>query len=283
MARQRTSNAAPPAAPLSLQSLGRAGDLGALAHYADAAYYDLTYGARRQDVDHYVRRARELGGPVLEYGAGTGRITLPLARAGLEVTGVELARPMLQACEARLARAPRHLRGRVVLHQGDMRTLRLERRYRLVIAPFNVLLHLYTRQELAELLERVKEHLLPGGRFVFDVSVPQGEDLARDPERRYPAPDVRHPETGQVLGYAERFHYDPLRQLLLVWMEFSPRDGSPPWSVPLTHRQWFPQELEAALHHAGFVDQRWSADFTGEPPDANVDSLVVDCGLAPGP
>jgi hypothetical protein len=187
---------------------------------------------------------------------------------------------MLNRLEARLEREPRHVRPRVTVVHGDMRDVRLDQRFPLIIAPFNALLHLYTWQEATSFLDRVLEHLAPGGSFVFDVSVPHGEDLCRDPERRYSAPKIEHPETGQVLRYAERFEYDRLRQLLLVWMEFTPEDGSPAWSVPLTHRQWFPQELDLLLARAGFGSRRYEGDFGSAPPDRHVDSLVVRARLA---
>ncbi len=266
-------------APLSigLENLGKTGDFGALAHYSDPSYYSLTYGTRCHDVEYYVRRARELGGPVLEYGCGNGRITLPLAKAGLSVVGVELSQPMLTDLQTRLSKGfPKH-RERIELVRGDMREVRLARQFPLVIAPFNVLLHLYEPSDVLAFFARVREHLAPGGRFIFDVSVPQPEDLCRDPDERFEAPRFQHPDTGTWVGYSERFEYDPLRQLLLVWMEFTPEDGSEPWTIPLTHRQFFPRELELLLELGGLGDVRRFADFTDQAPDYDVDSMVIDC------
>lgn len=273
MARPR--RAAPAGTPLSLATLGAAGDYGALAHYADPAYYRKAYGARKHDVDYYVRLARGVAGPVLEYGVGEGRVALPVARAGREVVGVDLSQPMLDALTARLAREPRQVRARVTSQRGDVRTTRLERRFPLVFAPFNLILHLYTFEELGAFLQRVREHLEPDGRFVLDVSVPMPDDLCRDPTRAYTAPAFVDPSSGKRVRYAERFEYDRVRQLLLVWMQFTPEDGSEPWVVPLTHRQWFPEELRALLTLHGFRDLRMTADFSDEPPDQTVDSLVI--------
>lgn len=270
---------APAPPPFSFEELGRAGDLGALAHYADAELYASTYATRRHDVAWYVREARKRGGPVLEYGVGTGRVAVPMARAGLEVVGVDLAATMLEVLEARLAREPPPVRARVTTHRGDLREVRLGRRFPLVTAPFNLFLHLYTWKEARAFLERVREHLADGGTFLFDVSVPQPADLCRDPERRYGAPPVLDPRTGRRCRYHERFRYDPLRQLLLITMEYEPEDGTPGWTVPLTHRQWFPQELLALLDEAGFRSVRLTADFGDRPPDESVDSLVLCCAL----
>ena len=90
----------------TLDELGRAGDAGAQAHYADPAYYEKTYRSRRQDVDYYVKLARLTGGPLLEYGAGNGRIAIPVARAGVDVVAVDLSKAMLDDLRASLEREP---------------------------------------------------------------------------------------------------------------------------------------------------------------------------------
>jgi len=217
-----------------------------------------------------------LGGPVLEYGIGTGRIALPLARAGIAVTGIDRSAPMLSALKRHLAAEPEEVRRRVHLVKGDMRKVRLRRRFPVVLAAFNTILHLAERHEVESFFERVRQHLAPGGRFIFDFSLPHPDYLGADPERRYGTPRFRHPSRGLV-RYGERFDYDPLRQMLHMELEFSPVDGSAGWTVPLTHRQFFPREMEALLHYNGFRDLVWSADFTDAAPEGQVDSLVVSC------
>ncbi|HVJ21450.1 MAG TPA: class I SAM-dependent methyltransferase [Polyangiaceae bacterium] len=263
-----------------IKSFGRAGDAGATGHYDDPLYYTKTYKDRTHDVDYYVKLARRSKGPVLEYGIGNGRVGLAIARAGIKVTGVDLSQPMLDSLAEQLETAPKQLRSRVTFHHGDMRELELGERFPLVIAPFNCVLHLYTRPDMEAFLARVRGHLAPGGRFVFDFSVPHGEDLCRDPEKSFGAPRIRHPTTGELTRYAERFEYDRLRQLLLIQMDFMPEGKSKPWTVPLTHRQYFPREMEALLHYNGFSDIFFTADFTDDPADQHVDSMIVSCSVA---
>ena len=266
-----------------IKQLGRVGDEGATEHYDDPLYYTKTYKDRTQDVDYYVKLARRLKGPVLEYGIGNGRVALPIARAGVEVMGVDLSQPMLDSLDSLLKSSPKQVRARVRSRQGDMRELRLRERFPLVIAPFNCVLHLYDRPDMEAFLARVREHLAPGGRFVFDFSVPQGDDLSRDPDKAFGAPRIKHPTTGELTRYAERFEYDRLRQLLLIKMEFSPEGKTKPWTVPLTHRQYFPREMEALLHYNGFTNIFFTADFTDQAADQHVDSLVVSCTARPAP
>jgi SAM-dependent methyltransferase len=261
----------------SLRDLGAAGDAGATAHYEDPAYYRTTYRSRQQDVDYYLKLGKKARGPVLEYGIGNGRVALPLARAGVEVMGIDLSGAMLDDLKQQLAAEPPEVRARLSWRRGDMRSVRLERRFALVIAPFNTILHLYERRDVERFLARVREHLAPRGQFVFDFSIPHPPDLSLDPERSYGAPRFRHPSTGELTRYSERFEYDGLRQLLLIHMQFRPEGKAAPIDTPLTHRQFFPREMEALLHYNGFRRQTWSADFSDEPPTAGSDSLVVSC------
>ena len=262
---------------MKLKALGRAGDIGATEHYADPLYYTKTYKERTHDVEYYVKLAKRSKGPVLEYGIGNGRVALAVAKAGVHVTGIDLSQPMLDSLAATLKTLPKQVQSRVRFQRGDMRELRLGERFPLVIAPFNCVLHLYTRDDMEQFLARVREHLAPGGSLVFDFSVPHGEDLSRDPDKAYSAPRIRHPTTGELTRYAERFEYDRLRQLLLIKMEFTPEGKSKPWTVPLTHRQYFPREMEALLHYNGFENIFFTADFTDQAADQHVDSLVVSC------
>ncbi len=265
---------------------GRARDLelevGTSAHYEDPAYYEATYLRRTEDVAFYVERARRCGGDVLEVGCGNGRITLPVARAGVSIVGVDLSAAMLGDLRARLRDEPAEVRARVALRRADMRTLRVggarggaARRFRAVFCPFNTLLHLYERVDVERFLARVRAHLEPRGRLILDVSIPEPEELARDPEKAHRVPPFKYPGVGRV-RYAERFDYDRLRQILFVGMEFEPVDGSPPFHTPLAHRQFYPRELEALLHYNGFAIEEQLGDFDG-PTTQTTSTLALVC------
>lgn len=250
---------------------------GAVEHYLDPAYYTKAYGRRVHDVEYYVDLAKRCRGAVLELGAGNGRVTLPVARAGVPITAVDHSAPMLSDLRAQLRDEAAETRARVRIRRGDIRRVRLETRYSLVIAPFNTVLHLYERRDLEAFLKTVRLHLLPGARLVFDFSPPHCPDLSLDPERWYGGPRLRHPSNGQLVRYAERFHYAPMTQILSVWMRFTPADPAAAWEVLLTHRQYFPEEMAALLHYNGFTDQRWTADFGPNLPSSLSQTLVVSC------
>jgi SAM-dependent methyltransferase len=250
-------------------------EAGTLAHYEDPAYYAATYAQRLEDVVYYVELARGAGGPVLEYGAGNGRIAIPIARQGIDVVGVDHSTPMLADLRTRLAAEPADVRARVRVVRGDMRRVRLRRRFPLVLATFNTALHLYSRSDVERFLARVREHLTPRGRFVLDLSIPSPGDLGRPPGRAYHSPRFRHPTTGGIVKNREYFDYDPWRQVLFVAMEFEPVDDpGGAWMTPLAHRQFFPQEWAMLLHYNGFEVERVEGDFCGGPVTRDSDVMV---------
>ncbi|MFI5300876.1 MAG: class I SAM-dependent methyltransferase [Polyangiales bacterium] len=260
------------------KSIDHALRVGSAAHYDDARYYAHAYRDRADDVALYVGKAIERSGPILEYGCGAGRITLPLAHAGADVTGVDASKPMLDELRARLLLEPPHVRARVTVRPGDMRAIALKSRYAQIFCTFNTFLHLYTRDDVERFLSQVCAHLAPGGRFVFDASVPNPIDLARDASKLFRTRPFVHPTLGRRVKYGERFDYESLRQVLHVTMEFEP-EGAPEetFVTPLTHRQFFPAELEALLHYNGLrvVDQQ--DGFTGTPLTATSDAIVWTC------
>lgn len=256
-------------------------EVGARAHYDDPDYYTHTYKKRIDDVQFYVDLGKKIGGPVLEYGAGNGRIALALARHGVSVTGVDHSKEMIRDFRARLKKEDVRVQKRVDLRQGDMRSLQLKKRFPLVLCTFNTALHLYTRDDVERFFARVKEHLKPGGSFVCDLSIPALGDLTRPPGRAYKAPSFTHPSAGRV-RYEEYFDYDSIRQIMFVSMNFDPIDGSGAFSTPLAHRQFFPREWEALLHYNGFRVERVSGDFYGGPLDRTSDVMVWHAKVANG-
>jgi SAM-dependent methyltransferase len=252
---------------------------GTKAHYESAEYYDRAYKQLEDDLFFYVQAAEELDGPVLELGCGTGRITLALARAGLSVTGVDLNPDMLAGAQAKLASASPKVRRRVELRQGDMRSLRLDRRFKLVISPFNAMQHLYTRQDFEGCCATVHHHLMPrAGRFVFDVLLPDVMALNRNPARRYKLGSVYHPRGDKTYLYRESFDYDPLTQVQFIVMHFDdPDDVSGSFDTPLAHRQFFPLELEALVHYNGFEVLERYGDFDKHSINEESESQIYLC------
>ncbi|MEM6961059.1 MAG: class I SAM-dependent methyltransferase [Myxococcota bacterium] len=250
---------------------------GSSAPYQDGAFYDHRYLKRKEDLNFYLRLIERVqADSVLELGVGTGRIATKIAEQGIRIAGVDRMRTMLQRAEERIAQKPAQVQGRLSLHQGDLRSIRLEEKFALVLAPFNVLMHLYRREDFERAMTTVRHHLASSGRFAFDVRMPDFVELNRNPDKIYRSRDVTHPETKHRFHYRERFDYDAVRQIQLVATSLQ-REDSPSVhiSAPLTHRQFFPAELEALLHYNGFELEERYGNFDEDALDNYAESQVI--------
>jgi SAM-dependent methyltransferase len=259
------------------ETLAAALDAGTVEHYRDAALYDHDYGRRREDVRYYRALARQVGGPILELGCGTGRLLVPLLRDGHKVFGVDLAEPMLARLRERIARLSPEARGRATIKRADFRALRLGRRFPLVVCPFNAFMHLYTRSDVERCLASVRAHLAPGGRFVFDVMNPDLRWLSRDPRRYWDRTRYRDPTTGRKMIGSTRIAYDAALQICFLHNRIEAEDGRGRAKVVrLTQRCFYPLELEALLHYNGFAVEKRYGDFGGGAfePDSEEQLLV---------
>jgi SAM-dependent methyltransferase len=247
-------------------------------HYRDAALYDHEYGRRRDDVRYYRELAREHAGPILELGCGTGRLMVPLLRDGHRVTGVDVAETMLTRLRGRIARLGADARARADVERGDFRRVRLGRRFPLVICPFNAFMHLYTRDDVERFLATVRAHLAPGGWFVFDIMNPDLRWLSRDPTRRWARTRFRHPTTGELMYCSTVINYDAALQVCFMDNRYERADGrGRARLVRLTHRHFFPLELEALLHYNGFRLERRDGEFDGSPLEPSSEEQICWC------
>jgi SAM-dependent methyltransferase len=142
-----------------------------------AKYYDGAYAAKQDLVDlpFYLDLAAKSPGPVLEIACGTGRVLIPIARKGIEMHGVDNSRPMLEILKKNLQNETAEVRGRVTLHEGDMREFRLGKQFPLVIIPFRPMQHMHTVEDQIRALKTAAAHLTDDGILAFDVFYPKFE------------------------------------------------------------------------------------------------------------
>ena len=139
-----------------------------------AKHYDAAYSVKEDlvDRDFYLDLANEYGGPVLEFGCGTGRITLPLARQGVDVTGLDASHSMLEVLRAKIAKEHESVRRRTRVIEGDFRTHYLGDQFSLVVIPFRPMQHMYTPEDQLAALQNARKHLADDGVLAFDVFNP---------------------------------------------------------------------------------------------------------------
>lgn len=216
--------------------------------YEDGRHYDGLYGTTGPDVDIFAALAGRACGDVLELACGTGKFLLPIAAAGVRVVGLDCSAAML-AWAAEKARAAGVA---VELHHADMRDFVLPGRFALVFIAGNSFCHLMNHDDARRMLACVRRHLLPGATFVVDVFVPDVRLLARDAAEVFAMGAYEDPDDGMRIEVSGSQRYDASTQTLVIESWRRRPDGDRPQRGELRLRMWFPCELEAALHTAGF-------------------------------
>jgi SAM-dependent methyltransferase len=141
-----------------------------------ADLYDWEHRDFQDDIPLYLGFAGVVSGPVLEAGCGTGRVLVPLARAGHSVTGVDLSAEMLAA--ARILAEREGVADRVELLQADMRELALDRRFGTALVALGSFHHLLTVDDQRDALRGLAASLVSGGLMILDLVNPSPEWLA---------------------------------------------------------------------------------------------------------
>lgn len=233
--------------------------------------YEQQYLDYRDDLHFYLRLVDRLGGPVLELGAGTGRLTVPIARRGVEIVGLELSEKMLEKGQAKLgADLPQ-----AQMVQGDMRTFSLNRQFGLILIPFNALMHLYTLSDQQKALENIARHLLPGGSLVFDVYVPKFglQGVLRHEGETFYTPD------GSRTDVFVLQNIDPIKQVAHTSYFVDTTDASGVLirnHHSLTQRYFTRFELEWMLLASGFQVKHLWGSFQMEPYTEKSAHMVVE-------
>ena len=243
-----------------------------LAYYADGVWYDAEYIHIGGDIPYYSSVAAAAGGPVLELACGTGRLTIPMAQAGADVTGVDLAPGMIERARAKRAELPAADQARLSFEVSDMRSVRLGRRFDAVILAFNTLMHMTRDADLEAVLETVRAHLTPDGLFHLDVHTPHPSVVPRqDSDGRYDPEEMVDPRDRRRYMVSENNRYEARHQINVMRFFYQEVDdrGEPigdERAVTLKLRVIFPRELDLWLRLAGFeLVEEWD-DFDKEHP-----------------
>ena len=235
-----------------------------------ARFYDLEFGEFDADLFMIQQAAARCGSPILELACGTGRVLLPLARQGYQVTGVELSAAMLDV--ARRKAAAEGLTGRITLVQQDMRDLALDGHFTLAFLALNSFVHLLSTDDQLATLGRVHQHLNPGGLLLLDLFNP---DLGRllDFRGQVALDKVKtDPDTGHRLMRFRTETVDLGQQIIhttYIVDEIDAKGHVQRTLFPFFMRYLFRYELELLLRHAGFeVEAIYGSydldEFTGD-------------------
>jgi len=245
-----------------------------------AELYDPVYERLvRRDIEFFIDYSKKANGKTLELGCGTGRVLIPTAQAGCEITGLDFSTFMLAKCREKLASQTKDVQSRVKLIQGDMTNFATGEQYALVTIPFRPFQHLITIEEQKACLTCAWKHLKPGGLFVLDVFHPYIPRLV-DPKYLMEMevdPKIDLPD-GRVLRRTTRvaaFHREEQYNDIEIIHYVKHPDGREErlvHSFPM--RYFYRYEMEHLLTLCGFKIVEFFGDFDRSPFTADSPEMI---------
>jgi len=250
-----------------------------MTEYIDfSEYYDYDHDIKF-DIPFYIEYAHQYQSPILELACGTGRLIIPLAKAGLDIYGVDLSNNMLEVCRKAIHQKP--FEHRVHLFLADMVRFNLPRKdFHLAFIALRSFMHLLSKIDQLDCLQRVYDHLQPQGKFIISVIAPDPEKLAQSPSDVF---TVRHefdlPNGHHVLRKERLVQHDRVNQVRHFEFKFQEFNTAGRLVrervVPLKTRYLFRHELHLLLETVGFQITEVYRDYNKNPFDGTGEMIIV--------
>ncbi|MEH1861784.1 MAG: methyltransferase domain-containing protein [Nostoc sp.] len=234
-------------------------------HY-DGRHYDLMYenfypipNLTKLDLSFLSDIANQYGDPILELCCGTGRIAIPLAEKGWQVTGIDVSESMLEAAKRKSSK--------VKWVKADVRNFEIDEKFSLIIFSANSICHILTMEDLESCFKCVKKHLKPEGRIVIHTfnfyTKASLEDLWNDSPYLYSV--YQDPDAKGTVVVTAVARFDLTEQLCYEKMFFKLVEYQKEFVEEVTYRIYHPNELEALLKYNGFTIERKLGNYEQEP------------------
>jgi len=237
--------------------------------------YDLEHEGDEADVAFYLRLLdRWQPRRVIELAAGSGRVTIPLARAaaarGTQIVGLEREGPMLEEACRKSVELDEETRGCLTFMSGDMRAWRAKEPFDLVIAPCSSLSHLLTLDDQIAAWRCAWQGLREGGRFVVDLTMPDlaaYADSLQVPPRTYVEIDIdaRDPDSGaRLLRYKTTRYlaHEQRAEIRFLYDKFPDSSSVDRYVSDFDCHVYYPREVELLFRLTGFRVEAWFGDYS---------------------
>lgn len=238
-----------------------------------ARYYDIWHEDYKDDIRFFLDLAERTGGPVLDCMSGTGRVLIPFAEAGYDVTGVDRSPAMLDVCATKVSFLSPQEEARVAMVHADIREMELGRKFKLIFIPYASFLHLLDTKDQEAALMRIRDHLDDDGLFSFVVFSPR---LDR-PEQLLRHRGTKLTPQGEVISWFEAQTFDqPSQRTTVTYFYDISRQDKPLRRVTsvFTLRYLFHREALELMDRCGFETTEVYGDYYGGPFKATSELMV---------
>lgn len=237
--------------------------------YGASNTYDtaITFSA---DLDFYLGLASKTAGEVLDIGCGTGRVILPLLKAGRRVTGMDISPHMLEIAKQKLAKEG--FSPPLVL--GDMKDFCLRQKFGLIIIPYFAMIYIHANPDRLRVLECCRRHLAPGGLLAFDFDAGINEVGQSKPWLGFQTLD---PSSGQVVLQTVQINYleEQLRLVNIITYRFGGLQSSSIEVNSSYEASVRAATIEKLLRKAGFSEVGFYGDYRYSPYTGGEECIVV--------
>jgi len=243
--------------------------------YLDPKHYDAMHPIEG-DIEFYRECIEKYGDPTLELACGTGRVTIPLAKEGVDITGLDISETMLK----RAREKAKEMEIDLELIKGDMRNFSLDRSFNTILLPFNTMQRLIELKEYESLFSKVRQHLSKEGRFIFEIFNPDFDiivdALNEDSEEESEVIDYENPYGEGKVQITEETDYDPTDHILdLHWYYYidDELEAVKDWNI----RILFPKEIDAILRYNGFEVEKKYGDHDRSEFSTDSNTQIIVC------
>lgn len=247
--------------------------------FEDAWRYESDYGDYLDDVTQILELAKSAGGPVLEIGAGTGRLAIPVARAGVKITALEKSKGMCELFEKKLSAEDVSVRGNLKLVCGELSGAPFDSRFNFIFLPFNFLQLFLTRQARVDFLKLCRHTLINRGKLYVEVGIPHADYLG---EKRVSHKFIKSffdRYKRQWVSLFQSHEYSPVDQNLMMEYNYLYMRGDGATECVTRFVMLaviFPKELEGLLEEAGFeIESIWGGFDKSSPSKASKRLIVI--------
>lgn len=208
---------------------------------------------------------------ILELCCGTGRLTVPIAKAGYNICGVDYTSSMLEQAKVKASEAGLEIN----FIEADIRSLNLQEKFDFIFIPFNSIHHLYKNEDLFKALNGVKNHLKEGGLFLLDCFNPNIQYIVEGEKEQRKIAEYTT-EDGRAVLIKQTMRYESATQINRIeWHYFI--NGEFHSIQNLDMRLFFPQELDSYLEGAGFEISHKFGSFEEERFENKSEKQIFVC------
>lgn len=232
-------------------------------------FYDLAYKEQKEDINFYVKNVLAVQGECLEIGAGSGRITIPIHNAGINITGLEPSTTMLEEAQKK----------EPSIHwvNGKAETFSFKKTFKTILMPFRVIQLIYDFDTLEKALTNIYQHLDDDGVFIFDVFNPQIESMNTSTAPKMQDSVINIPETNEGILIEYEKHYDQATQINNIIFHYTSMKTKETTQELLKMRCYFPQEIDFILKSFDFVIVNKFGNFSEDAFTAKSNDQIFIC------